>query len=144
MKWKRNNDCIFERKLSNRLKKEKNENISKGWCETKLMAQALHTHTKKIANLQKSMDLHYWNRTILLNGRKSKENPQNNHILFTSELCDQTICGGGSGANRTMQVTLIVEPLLMNRSGPPCISVMGSVKNRKNKEEKHCALIVYH
>lgn len=25
---------------------------------------------------------------------------------FTSELCDQTICGGGSGANRTIQVRL--------------------------------------
>lgn len=34
--------------------------------------------------------------------------------------------GGGSGANLTMQVKLIVEPLLMCSSGPPTTSVTGS------------------
>lgn len=57
---------------------------------------------------------------------------------LTSELCDQTICGGGSGANRTTQVKFIVEPLLINRSGPPWISVIGSVNTQKN-----CVLIVH-
>lgn len=42
------------------------------------------------------------------------------------ELCDHLITGGGSGAYRTKQVRFIVDPMLMNRSGPPRISVMGS------------------
>jgi len=39
--------------------------------------------------------------------------------------------GGGSGANLTKHVKLIVLPLLMNRSEPPRISVIGSVKKQK-------------
>lgn len=49
---------------------------------------------------------------------------------YTSLLCDQVMVGGGSGANLTTQVRLIVEPLLMNRSGPPWISVIGSEKRQ--------------
>lgn len=45
---------------------------------------------------------------------------------MTCELCDHTIDGGGSGEYLTRQVRLMVEPMLMNKSGPPRISVIGS------------------
>lgn len=47
-------------------------------------------------------------------------------LTLTCRLCDHITVGGGSGANLTMQVKLIVEPLLMCNSGPPIISVTGS------------------
>lgn len=34
--------------------------------------------------------------------------------------------GDGSGANRTIQVKFIVDPMLINSSGLPRISVIGS------------------
>lgn len=46
--------------------------------------------------------------------------------MITSLSWDHVMEGGGSGANLTTQVRFMVEPLLMNRSGPPCISVIGS------------------
>lgn len=49
------------------------------------------------------------------------------NVYFTSRLCDQTIAGGGSGANLTTHVKFIVLSLLIKRSGPPWISVIGSV-----------------
>lgn len=52
---------------------------------------------------------------------------------LTWRLCDQTTVGGGSGANFTMQVKLMVDPLLMCSSGPPTTSVMGSVKQRERE-----------
>lgn len=36
------------------------------------------------------------------------------------------MAGGGSGAYRTIQVKFIVDPLLINKSVPPTISVTGS------------------
>lgn len=50
------------------------------------------------------------------------------------------MAGGGSGANLTTQVKFIVEPLLMNKSGPPWISVIGSEKIEE-KLRVNCALI---
>lgn len=38
--------------------------------------------------------------------------------------------GGGSGAYFTMHVRFIVDPLLINKSGPPTISVTGSARQR--------------
>lgn len=35
--------------------------------------------------------------------------------------------GDGSGAKRTIHVKFIVDPLFKNKSGPPRISVIGSV-----------------
>lgn len=46
------------------------------------------------------------------------------------------MAGGGSGAYFTTHVRFIVEPLFMKRSGPPVISVIGSVKKGKNREKK--------
>jgi hypothetical protein len=43
------------------------------------------------------------------------------------------MAGTGSGAYRTIQVRFIVDPLLMNRSAPPTISVTGSVGKNKKK-----------
>lgn len=43
------------------------------------------------------------------------------------------MAGGGSGAYLTTHVKFIVEPLLINRSGPPSISVIGSEKITKLK-----------
>lgn len=37
------------------------------------------------------------------------------------------MAGGGSGANLTIHVRFMVEPLFIKRSGPPIISVIGSV-----------------
>lgn len=51
-------------------------------------------------------------------------------VLLTSRLCFQTTAGGGSGAYLTVQVRFIVEPLLINKSGPPLISVTGSWRGR--------------
>lgn len=47
-------------------------------------------------------------------------------VVITSLSCDHVIEGGGSGANLTTQVRFMVEPLFIKRSGPPCISVIGS------------------
>jgi len=44
--------------------------------------------------------------------------------------------GGGSGANFTMQVKLMVDPRLMCSSGPPMMSVTGSAR-QKNTKKKH-------
>lgn len=41
------------------------------------------------------------------------------------------MAGGGSGAYRTIQVRFIVDPLLINRSAPPTISVTGSKGGKK-------------
>lgn len=51
----------------------------------------------------------------------------NGNVVFTSRLWDHTIAGGGSGANLTTHVRFIVLSLLIKRSGPPWISVIGSV-----------------
>lgn len=83
-------------------------------------------HTVNITLAYNTLNTHKYAHTDTL------YNAWNN--LFTSELCDQTICGGGSGANRTIQVKFIVEPLLMNKSGPPTISVIGSVDGTKKKK----------
>lgn len=40
--------------------------------------------------------------------------------------------GGGSGAYLTTHVKFIVDPLLINKSGPPIISVTGSENRRTN------------
>ena len=53
---------------------------------------------------------------------------------FTSRLWDHTIAGGGSGANLTTHVRFIVLSLLINRSGPPWISVIGSVNYKTNRQ----------
>lgn len=55
-------------------------------------------------------------------------------LLLTSLLWDQMIAGGGSGAYRTIQVRFIVDPLLINRSAPPTISVTGSVEKETRKK----------
>lgn len=51
------------------------------------------------------------------------------------------MAGGGSGAYRTIQVKFIVDPLLINKSVPPTISVTGSgiLLNKKIKRnaERH-------
>lgn len=43
------------------------------------------------------------------------------------------MAGGGSGAYRTIQVRFIVDPLLINRSAPPTISVTGSGGGKKGE-----------
>jgi hypothetical protein len=57
---------------------------------------------------------------------------------LTSLLWLQSIIGGGSGANFTRHVKFIVLPLLMKRSEPPRISVMGSETKRKPLMELLC------
>lgn len=52
------------------------------------------------------------------------------------------MAGGGSGANFTMHVKFIVEPLFMKRSGPPMISVIGS-ENEKERKIKFLLFIKY-
>jgi len=52
---------------------------------------------------------------------------------LTSRLWDQMTVGGGSGANFTMQVRLMVDPRLMCSSGPPMMSVTGSERQRSKK-----------
>lgn len=52
--------------------------------------------------------------------------PRGESKLMTNWLCDQIMAGGGSGAYRTRQVRLMVDPMLMNNSGLPSISVIGS------------------
>lgn len=44
------------------------------------------------------------------------------------------MAGGGSGAYRTIQVKFIVDPLLINKSVPPTISVTGSGIVESNAE----------
>lgn len=56
--------------------------------------------------------------------------PRGESKLITSLLWLQSMMGGGSGANFTRHVKFIVLPLLMNRSEPPRISVMGSTTVR--------------
>lgn len=51
---------------------------------------------------------------------------------LTCRLCDHVTVGGGSGANLTIQVRFIVEPLFMCSSGPPMISVTGSKKKTRH------------
>lgn len=46
--------------------------------------------------------------------------------LIATPLWNHIIVGGGSGEYLTRHVRLIVEPMLMKRSGPPRISVIGS------------------
>lgn len=50
-------------------------------------------------------------------------------IKLTFPLWVHAIVLGGSGVCRTIHVRLIVDPAYMNRSGPPRISVSGSVDN---------------
>lgn len=50
--------------------------------------------------------------------------------LITWALWAHNILGGGSGAKRTKQVKFIVEPMFINKSGPPRISVIGSGTKR--------------
>lgn len=45
---------------------------------------------------------------------------------ITCSPWDHVMDGGGSGACLTKQVRLMVDPKLMNSSGPPKISVSGS------------------
>ena len=50
------------------------------------------------------------------------------------------MAGGGSGAYRTIQVKFIVDPLLINKSVPPTISVTGSgilLKKKEINAERH-------
>uniref|UniRef100_A0A8D8JE03 (northern house mosquito) hypothetical protein n=2 Tax=Culex pipiens TaxID=7175 RepID=A0A8D8JE03_CULPI len=56
--------------------------------------------------------------------------PRGESKFMSSRLCFQTTAGGGSGAYLTVQVRFIVEPLLINKSGPPLISVTGSTTVR--------------
>lgn len=60
-------------------------------------------------------------------------------LTLTSLLWLQSMAGGGSGANLTRHVKLIVLPLLMNRSEPPRISVIGS-ETRRNADVTHIAV----
>lgn len=46
---------------------------------------------------------------------------------LTTPLCVQYMPGGGSGRCFTMQVKLIVDPTSMYMSGPPRITVTGSI-----------------
>lgn len=62
--------------------------------------------------------------------------PRGESKLITCELCDHTIVGGGSGVNFTVHVKLIVDPILMNNSGLPIISVIGSKNNTKVEKIK--------
>lgn len=61
--------------------------------------------------------------------------PRGESKLITWALWDQTIVGGGSGVNFTVHVKLIVEPILMNNSGLPMISVIGSAENCRRREK---------
>lgn len=61
--------------------------------------------------------------------------PRGESKFITCRLCDQIIAGGGSGAYNTMHVKFIVDPLLINKSGPPIISVIGSVMRREKRWE---------
>lgn len=56
-----------------------------------------------------------------------------NPTMLTTSLCDHVIEGGGSGANFTTHVRFMVDPLLMNISGLPWISVIGSVSGEKER-----------
>lgn len=46
------------------------------------------------------------------------------------------MAGGGSGELRTIQVRFTVEPVLMYKSGPPTISVIGSTFGDGGEREK--------
>lgn len=54
--------------------------------------------------------------------------PRGESKFITWEFWDQTMLGGGSGAKCTTHVRLMVDPILINSSGLPRISVMGSEK----------------
>lgn len=52
------------------------------------------------------------------------------------------MAGGGSGANLTMHVRFIVDPLFINRSGPPTTSVIGSANWMRERDGKRTILIM--
>lgn len=56
---------------------------------------------------------------------------------LTSLLCVQYMANGDSGEFLTMQVRLIVDPVLMKISGPPTIVVNGSAMREKIPHHHH-------